>query len=231
MPYSYTERDGQRVEVNVAAAFDKLAKAFNDAHPGITLHVTSGTRTRAEQTVLYDEWIEKKPGANLAAPPGQSNHEDDGPIGPIALDLHDSAPDAGVSSFGNARNDWLAANAPKLGFVQAGATFVPKEAWHYEYQGKVGITPPATATTISNPSEEDDMPLGKILNAHVSDTGTDPSADTIWYVSPTGIPVGIKSEDDLNILQRLIADKSGERFNKAQWDRLKAYLRGEQPIG
>lgn len=80
MAYNYTTIDGQRVEVNVARAFGAMAAAFK-AKFGMTLHVRSGTRTRAEQQRLYDLYRAGK--GNLAAPPpGSSNHEEDGPRGP-----------------------------------------------------------------------------------------------------------------------------------------------------
>lgn len=137
MAYSYTTRDGQRVEVTVAAAFDKMAADFRAA-TGCSLHVTSGTRTRAEQQRLYDGWIRRLPGFNLAAPPGQSNHEESGPRGPRALDLRDSGNDAGVTVIGSKRSNWLAANCNRSGFTPAGHSFNPREGWHYEYTGAIG---------------------------------------------------------------------------------------------
>lgn len=137
MAYSYTTRDGQRVERNVAAAFDKLAAAFK-AETGCSLHVRSGTRTRAEQAYLYNGWINRLPGFNLAAAPGYSNHEESGPRGPRALDLYDSGSDAGVTTIGTKRSNVLVRLAKTYGFTNAGHYFSPKEGWHYEYQGSIG---------------------------------------------------------------------------------------------
>ncbi|UGL61987.1 endolysin [Microbacterium phage Skylord] len=142
MGYNYTSRNGQRVEVGVAADFDRLNAAFKRAF-GLDLIVSSGTRTRAEQQYLYNGWINRLPGFNLAAPPGSSNHEESGPVGPIALDIRDTGRDAGVLTIGSVRNNWIRDNGPTYGFELAGLNFNPKEAWHIERRypgGKGGST-------------------------------------------------------------------------------------------
>lgn len=137
MSFGYTYIDGCRVEVNVAQAFYKLRDAFR-ARWGLDLLVSDGTRTRAEQEYLWNGWINHLPGFNLAAAPGESNHEEDGPIGPRALDVHDSGDDAGVTSIGSARSIWLRDNCPAYGFINTGYNFRPQEGWHIEYQGDLG---------------------------------------------------------------------------------------------
>lgn len=144
MGYQYTTINGQRVEVTVAAAFQKLRAAFK-AKFGLDLLVSSGTRTRAEQQRLYDGWVKRLPGYNLAAPPGYSNHEESGPRGPRALDVRDSGSDWGVTRAGTPRAKWLKSNAPKYGFDPAGYRFSQVEPWHIEYTGALGQ--PAGATT------------------------------------------------------------------------------------
>jgi hypothetical protein len=136
MPFTYTTIDGQRVESAVARSFAALAAEFQRVF-GMSLHVRSGTRTRAEQQVLWDRWVNKVPGASLAAKPGSSNHEEYGPRGPRALDLYDSGADQGVTTIGTKRSNWLAANAPRFNFDAAGHRFTPKEGWHYEYTGNL----------------------------------------------------------------------------------------------
>lgn len=148
MVYKYEYINGQRVEVHVAAAFKKLAEAFKK-ETGCELLVTSGTRTRAEQQALYDGWIAKKPGFNLAAPPGRSNHEESGPVGPRALDLRDSGKDAGVTVIGTKRSNILVRLAKKFGFTPAGHSFSPREGWHYEFTGKIGGSAPASSESAS----------------------------------------------------------------------------------
>lgn len=134
MAYNYTTRNGQRVQVNVASAFDRLAAAFK-ARFGLDLLVSSGTRTRAEQQRLYNLYRARK--GNLAAAPGTSNHEEGGPRGPRALDVRDSGGDAGVTRRNNARSNWLKANAPAYGFDPAGYRFSQVEPWHIEYTGSL----------------------------------------------------------------------------------------------
>lgn len=132
MAFTYTYIDGQRVETAVARAFGAMAAEFQRVF-GLTLHVRSGTRTRAEQQVLYNTYL--KYGKPLAAKPGSSNHEEFGPTGPRALDLYDSGQDDGVTVAGSTRAKWLRANASRWGFDPAGYTFSQVEPWHYEYTG------------------------------------------------------------------------------------------------
>jgi len=143
MAYEYDRIDGERVQKAVAAAYRRMDAEFYrifKLHLGITKG--GGTRTRAEQQALYNLYRAGK--GNLAAVPGTGRHEESGPVGPRALDLHDTGRDAGVASFGTVRGNWLAKNAPRFGFVQAGAKF--REAWHYEYQGAL-INTPTPGTT------------------------------------------------------------------------------------
>lgn len=136
MAYTYTTINGQRVEKNVAAAFQKLRAAFKKKF-GLDLLVSSGTRTRAEQQRLRDLYLAGK--GNLAAPPGYSNHEESGPRGPRALDVRDSGSDYGVTRKGTTRANWLKANAAKHGFNPAGYGFSQVEPWHIEFTGALAI--------------------------------------------------------------------------------------------
>jgi len=154
MAYSYVIIDGQRVEVNIARQFRLMESAFAAA-TGCDLIISSGTRTRAEQEYLYNGWINRLPGFNLAAPPGSSNHEETGPIGPIALDLRDSGNDAGVTVIGSWRSNWLADNCDAWGFDNNGHYFWPREGWHYEGRnislggsGGGGVFEPPTSVNV-----------------------------------------------------------------------------------
>lgn len=150
MGYSYVIIDGQRVEVNIARQYRLMEAAFRAA-TGCDLIITSATRTRAEQQRLYDGWVRRLPGFNLAAKPGTSNHEEYGPIGPIALDLRDSGSDAGVTVIGSRRSNWLAANCGRFGFKNSGHFFSPREGWHYEGRGiKIGGSGGAPASVPSS---------------------------------------------------------------------------------
>lgn len=134
MSFGYTTINGERVETHVAADFARMDAEFYSI-TGYHLVINSGTRTRAEQEYLYNGWINRLPGFNLAAPPGKSNHEENGPIGPRALDLSDTGADAGVMTIGSYRSNVLVQIAPKHNFKNAGHFFNPREAWHYEWTG------------------------------------------------------------------------------------------------
>lgn len=137
MSYTYVRENNQRVEVHVAQAYNRMRAAFKAKFPGLDLVVTvgGGTRTNAEQ---WGFWRIYQAGGNLAAYPGTSNHEENGPRGPRALDLHDTGSGPGVTIAGNARSNWLRANAPLYGFNPAGYGFSRVEPWHVEYTGAVG---------------------------------------------------------------------------------------------
>ncbi|WP_424936662.1 MULTISPECIES: N-acetylmuramoyl-L-alanine amidase [Bacteria] len=139
MAYSYTYIDGCRVEVHVAAAFNGLAADFL-ARTGCELHIRDATRTREEQ---WEAWRAYQNGGALAAYPGTSNHEEDGPIGPRALDLYDSGEDNGVTTIGTHRSNVLVEIAPAHGFTNAGHYFSRPEGWHYEYTGSLDGALPA----------------------------------------------------------------------------------------
>jgi len=102
-----------------------LALVGAAAADGVLLPLKSGFRTYAKQAALYDGFIHKRPGFNLAAKPGFSNHEDG------------YAYDFAISGYeGNSLYDWLKAHAPKYGFVRT----VNKEPWHWEYRPEVAAT-------------------------------------------------------------------------------------------
>ncbi len=103
-------RDGKPMCPAVAAAFDLMdASARTD---GIDLVVVSGFRSDAEQAILFA----RHPDPKWVAPPGRSRHRD-----ATELDLN--------MTTGGAAHDWLAANAPRFGFVQRYSW----EPWHWGY--------------------------------------------------------------------------------------------------
>jgi len=74
---------------------------------------------------LYNGYISGRPGFNLAAKPGFSNHQDG------------FAYDFAIGGYeGNPRYDWLKLHAPEHGFVRT----VNKEPWHWEYRPDVAAT-------------------------------------------------------------------------------------------
>lgn len=106
-PLAYRQGEGMRPDA--AVAFD--AMAFAAARAGLSLAVSSGFRSDAEQAALFAA----NPDPRWVAPPGKSLHRcatevDLGPPGVYA---------------------WLAANAGRFGFVGR----YEWEPWHYGYDG------------------------------------------------------------------------------------------------
>jgi soluble lytic murein transglycosylase-like protein len=100
-------RQGEGMRPDVAAAFDKMAAAA--AAAGLTLVVSSGFRSDAEQAELFAA----NPDPQWVAPPGRSLHR-------CATEL-DLGPPA---AYG-----WLAANASRFGFLRRYSW----EPWHYGF--------------------------------------------------------------------------------------------------
>ena len=109
-PLAY--RQGKPMRPDVALAFDRMAAAARD--DGVFLAVTSGFRSDAEQARLFAA----HPDPKWVAPPGQSLHR-------YATEL-DLGPPA---AYG-----WLAANAPRFGFVQR----YQWEPWHSGFTRGIG---------------------------------------------------------------------------------------------
>lgn len=96
--------------------FTLIAAAARD---NIIIGIESGFRTYAKQKYLYDGYKAKKPGFNLAAAPGRSNHQ------------HGQAFDFNTRGFdGHPVYDWLKNNGPAFGFIRT----VSNEHWHWEYR-------------------------------------------------------------------------------------------------
>jgi LAS superfamily LD-carboxypeptidase LdcB len=130
--------DGVAVDEVVAVAYLKMKEAANKE--GIKISITSGFRpaygpnltakTEKGKTIkittqeyLYNGWIAKKRGFNLAAAPGKSNHGNG-----IALDLTTGS--RKQRSLNSSVYKWLVTNSWKFGFVRA----VKTEEWHFEYK-------------------------------------------------------------------------------------------------
>ena len=181
--YTYVTINGEPVESNMAAAFERMAAAFK-AHFGLDLLVTSAMRTDEEQLALYRSGRTK-------AKPGTSNHNESAPNGPRAMDLRDSGRDAGVKYIGTVRSNWLRKIAPNFGFVLEGAAFNPPEGWHYKFTGpnqSVPTAPPAQVPLVLTQTAEivtgnkfglaDVRGLQKIANQYT--TGTKTEIDNVW---------------------------------------------------
>jgi D-alanyl-D-alanine carboxypeptidase len=103
-PLAY--RQGKPMRPDVAVAFDRMAAAAR-SESGLTLLVTSGYRSDAEQARLFAA----HPDPKWVAPPGTSLHR-------YGTEL-DLGPPAAYA--------WLAANCGRFGFIKRYAW----EAWHY----------------------------------------------------------------------------------------------------
>lgn len=104
-PLAY--RQGKPMRPDVALAFDRLEAAARA--DGVTLLITSGYRSDAEQAVLFA----RHPDPKWVARPGTSLHR-------FGTEL-DLGPPAAY--------DWLAANAPRFHFIQRYSW----EKWHFGY--------------------------------------------------------------------------------------------------
>ncbi len=105
-------RMGKQIGAKIANQFDAMVAAAKQ--DGVTLSITSGFRSRAEQEKLYAAY--QAGTGNLAAKPGTSNHESG-----EAIDF----------GGGQAAYDWLAKNASKFGMYGK----IAGEPWHYSLSG------------------------------------------------------------------------------------------------
>ena len=112
-PLAY--RQGKPMRPDVAGAFDRMTAAAR-AEAGLTLLVTSGYRSDAEQAKLFAA----HPDPKWVAPPGQSLHR-------YGTEL-DLGPPAAYA--------WLAANSERFGFIKR----YEWEAWHFGYSLNPGST-------------------------------------------------------------------------------------------
>jgi hypothetical protein len=110
-PLAY--RQGKPMRPDVALAFDRMAAAAR-REASLLLAVTSGFRSDAEQARLFAA----HPDPKWVAPPGESLHR-------YATELDLGPP---------AAHGWLAANAPRFGFLRRYAW----EPWHFGYTRGVG---------------------------------------------------------------------------------------------
>lgn len=110
---------GGEMEQITLDSLEPYFRLVNEA-AGVNLQigVESGFRTFAKQKELFDGFIARRPGFNLAAEPGRSNHQ------------HGQAFDLNTHGFdGFPIYDWLKQHGPRLGFIRT----VSGEHWHWEY--------------------------------------------------------------------------------------------------
>lgn len=116
---------GGQLNIDAGTKWNQLEEAYKNVF-GSYLSVTSALRTRAEQTVLYTNWINKVPGASLAAAPGYSTHESGN-----AVDVGNPA------IYPGDQRSWLLANCGNFGFSWTGRYFSSPELWHFDYVGSI----------------------------------------------------------------------------------------------
>lgn len=111
------------IKPEASNAFTAMENAFSKAF-GSGISVQEGFRSFEKQKYLYDGYRAGRPGFNLAAKPGTSNHGTG-----IAVDL--GGP---FMNSNSAQHKWLQANGPKFGWHWVGRTFSQVEPWHWEYR-------------------------------------------------------------------------------------------------
>jgi Transglycosylase SLT domain/D-alanyl-D-alanine carboxypeptidase/Putative Flp pilus-assembly TadE/G-like len=123
-PLAY--RQGKPMRPDVAVAFDRMYAAAR--RDGVTLLITSGYRSEAEQAELY----KRHPDPKWVAPPGRSLHR-------YGTELDLGPPSAYA---------WLARNAPGFRFIQRYSW----EPWHWGYGLNPRSAPRATDGRSAVPS-------------------------------------------------------------------------------
>jgi hypothetical protein len=128
--------DGSAINVKVVGKYLDMKEAARS--DGILLSVNSGFRSpintintksnngvlvrASSQKYLYDNWVARKPGFNLAAKPYTSKHGNG-----ISLDLNTGS--RTKNTLNESLYSWLIKNSWKYGFVRS----VRSEEWHFDY--------------------------------------------------------------------------------------------------
>ena len=171
-----TYRDGEGMRPDVAAAYDRMARAAR--HAGLDLLVVSGFRSDAEQARLFAQ----HPDPRWVAPPGHSLHR-------CATEL-----DLGPSTaYG-----WLLAHAPRFGFLRR----YPWEPWHFGFVA--GPAPCSEAGNVPSasgfPGEQDGLARSSGLPSFVPDRFRAPLLRSAarWNVSPGLLSAQLMAESGFN---------------------------------
>lgn len=141
-----------KLRAQAAPWFEELAAAFQSRF-GYTLPVLETHRSLAEQRRLYDGWVKRLDGFNLAAVPGTSNHG-----WGLAIDL--GYP---LNLSTSAESKWLRENMGKYGFWDGGqASWTYREPWHIEFDGRnTGGKAPAKPSLAPGQYRETAWPFGE----------------------------------------------------------------------
>jgi hypothetical protein len=165
-------RQGEGMRPDVAAAFDRMTAAA--ARAGVSLTVSSAFRSDAEQAALFAA----HPDPRWVAPPGHSLHR-------CATEL-DLGPESAYA--------WLAANAPRFGFVQRYSW----EAWHYGYDA--GAPPCSEAGSAAGVGGGDGSLSGSSLPSFVPARFSAPllRAAARWNVSASLLAAQLMAESNFD---------------------------------
>jgi hypothetical protein len=158
--FSPTLKVMQRIDERCMPNLLAFARAFALSFPGEKLIVTEGARSRPRQLALwnaYQAYIHGRgPHAELAAVPYTSKHDEI--THGTALDLGN-----GIGTPTTVRSQWAQVQGHKFGLLCTGASFSPKEYWHYEVATSTtrpsSLNPGSVITVPSStqPKEDEDM--------------------------------------------------------------------------
>ena len=156
--------NGKMIIKEVAGYVQAMMSAASNE--GVTMQVTSGFRTMADQQRLYDKYLAGT--GNLAAKAGYSNHQNG-----IAVDFNVSANSGRVF-------EWMTKNAWRYGFIRT----VPRERWHWEYWGDWnGVEKPSWANGWHSPKTM----FSSVRRVHACGEepggGTSPMRQSNWWTS------------------------------------------------
>jgi len=165
-------RQGEGMRPDVALAFDRLVAAARRA--GVTVTITSGYRSDAEQAALF----RANPDPRWVAPPGKSLHR-------CGTELDLGPP----SAYG-----WLAANAPRFGFVKRYSW----EPWHFGFTR--GPAPCATGVVDRPGRGSRERSSGAVLPDFVPARFRAPILRSAmrWNVSPRLLAAQLLAESNFN---------------------------------
>jgi len=165
-------RQGEGLRPDVAVAFDRLLAAARRA--GVTVTITSGYRSDAEQAALF----RANPDPRWVAPPGKSLHR-------CGTELDLGPP----SAYG-----WLAANAPRFGFIKRYSW----EPWHFGFTG--GPAPCAPGAVKHPGRDRRERASGAVLPDFVPARFRAPILRSAmrWNVSPRLLAAQLLAESNFN---------------------------------
>jgi len=192
---------GKLLRADAARAWVALVNAAFAA-TGIRLTLTEGYRTYARQVYLYA--LYKSGLGNVAAKPGTSNHG----LG-VAVDM---------GNYGSVRMwAWLLSNAPRYGWSWAQGK-ASGEAWHWVYVGGATNTTPASTTTTTPITAEQEAIMAVPFDLIV-DSDSKPTAAYVVVANNIEHVGGLEWEA-LNLLKAALVENAETNTPPANGKRL-----------